>query len=270
MASVLVRSGIALSLLAMQTGNVTIGVGLDLKKGVLIQEYWESETPFYVIANLRKTPVKVSIHEWVNKKAGKQLIGPVEIAPNAIARVNALAAARDHELLSVAVEKEPALGLMRAPGKAPANKNQDIITCAGLNGIGGKRDDLWFSQQKPAYPAGAEFTIYLAVPDGIGTIQFSKEQKLTAHPAATLTRVVSESLPVTEDQRGFTIDATRATRVQETHSIELHIKAPRDRAPAMMSINGRVTTPTGGGFSITRGIPLVAPPDEKSSPPSTP
>jgi hypothetical protein len=268
MASFWVLTGIFVGYFAMQTGNVTVGVGLDLKKEVFIQEYWDGGIPFYAMANLRKTPVKVSIDEWENRRIGKRLIGPVAIGPNSLTRVNVAAAAENRELVAVTLDDGTLLGLLRGPRNRPAVKDGHITTFDGLNGIGGSRPDLWFTQNKLAYLPGSEIELRLRVPDRIGMIRFSKEQSLASHPAAALTSVTSDSLSVSEDERGFTIDATNSRHVRDSHSITLHIRAPRTGSPVFVTINGRVTTPEGGGFSLTRGIPLTSSADSKSASPT--
>jgi hypothetical protein len=44
--------------------------------------------------------------------------------------------------------------------------------------------------------------------------------------------------------------------------IVLRVKAPVTDPPSMLTINGRITTPQGAGFSFTRGIPLEPPPPD--------
>ena len=116
MGSFIFVSGAALGLLAMQGSYVTVGVGVDPKQGVLIQEYWRGEHPFYAIANVRKEPVKIAIKVWENKKAGKNLIGPVDVAANSVVRVSAGSAGAERELVAATLEDGTVLGLLRAHG----------------------------------------------------------------------------------------------------------------------------------------------------------
>ena len=258
MASGFGLSALVFGALAMQNANVTVGVGLDLKQGVLVQEYWEGGSPFYAIANLRKTPAKVAIDAWENRRVGERLIGPVDVGPGELVRVNAAAAEGNRELVAVTLDAT-VLGLLHAPRKPPAPQDGKITSYDGLNGVGARRTDLWLTQDEPAYPPGAEVTLRLTVPDGIGTIYFAGRQSLTSHPEATLRGVTSDSLPVREVEGGFTIDATRAKQARKSHVVVLQIQTPRADPPPMFTLNGRVTTPYGGGFSITRGIPLAVP-----------
>ena len=134
-----------------------------------------------------------------------------------------------------------------------------ITTIDGLNGMGGKRVDIVCIQDELAYAPGQEFTLLVKVPAGIGKARFLKSQRLLTLAPATLVAVTSDSLHVTEDDQAFTIDITRTEAAKESHSMVLRIKAPRTEPPPMLTISGRITTPQGGGFSITRGIPLELP-----------
>jgi hypothetical protein len=244
----------------MQASNVTVGVGIDPKKGVFIQEYWRGENPFYAIANLRKVPVKIKISEWVNKQVGKHLIGPVEVDANAVVRARAASIGAERELVAVSLDDGTLLGLLRGPGKPLVVEDDRIRTIDGLNGLGGKRRDVICVQDELAYAPGQEFKLYLTIPDRIGKAQLSKTHTFTSYSPSTLIDVTSDSVPVTQDDRGYAIDATSATRAKESHVIALRVKAPQKAPPAMLTINGRITTPQGAGFSFTRGIPLELPP----------
>jgi hypothetical protein len=90
----------------------------------------------------------------------------------------------------------------------------------------------------------------------------------TSYSPATLIDVTSDSVPVTQDHRGYAVDATAATRAKKSHVIVLRVKAPLTDPAAMLTINGRIRSPQGAGFSFTRGIPLeLPPPDSKHAKP---
>lgn len=46
------------------------GVGLKESERVLVQEYWRDDSPQYVLANLRPTPIDLSIHAWRRGQVG--------------------------------------------------------------------------------------------------------------------------------------------------------------------------------------------------------
>ncbi len=243
---------------SMQAQNVTVGVGLDIKKNVLIQEYWKDGASYFAIANSGKIPAEVSFREWADKKPGRNLLGPVAVGVNELVVV-AAKPTEGRELVAVTIDDGTLLGLLRAPAKFGGADAAGITTPDGLNGLGGRRGDLWGSQENKSIAPGGDIRLRITVPDGIGTIRFPKTQSLGSFPASTLKGVSSESLPIEEDEKGFVIDASKGRESRKSHVIVLDLKATSDEKATMLAIQGRVTTPEGGGFSIVRGIPLALP-----------
>jgi hypothetical protein len=235
-----------------QASNI-IGAGLDINQGILVQEYWENGLPHYAIASTRKEPVKVEFHGWRDKKAGDLLLGPVPLRSGSIAQVDAHPA-DGHELMAVRINEGTILGLLRGPQQPRFNSPKDrIVTYYGLNGVGGRRADMWFSQAHLVLPSD-HIELEMVVPNGLGTIHFPKARSVRSLLEAVIVHAASDTLPVHDGEQGFTIDSTKAGDGQRTHSVRLRFKAPPLKSTALLTVNGRVKTPAGGGFAILRGI----------------
>src|SRR5262245_26015278 len=59
-----------------------IAIGLDWRKNVFVQEIWKDGVPYYVLANLGKEAVTVSVTEG---KGDKVLAGPWKVAAKGVA-----------------------------------------------------------------------------------------------------------------------------------------------------------------------------------------
>jgi hypothetical protein len=245
---------LALLLCTFQPARATvIGLGLDWRKNVFVQEYWRDGKPGYVIANLRKDPVKVGVHEWNRGQAGKQIAGPWEVKGKGVLSVDA-SPVRGGGLLMFMLADGDSLGLLPAPA-APANPPRDVLlTYNGLNGSGGSRLDLWCEQKTLAFPSGGTIELRLMLPPGSGVVAFKKTKSVESPPEALIAEAACATLPVQAGDKDVRIDANKPLKDQKLHAVTLHFKAPEVDAPTLVVCNGWFTLAGGGGFTLTRGV----------------
>jgi hypothetical protein len=228
-----------------------IGIGLDWRKNVFIQEYWQAGAPRYLIANLGKEPVKVAVYN--RQAAGPALAGPWEVPANGIIRVDAPNAMAEG-LLQFKLADGTSLGLLGAP-VAPASLAKDrTVSNDGLNGSGGRQRDLWCEQEKAAFPAGGIIEVTLLIPAGKGTVTFQKKKGLDTPPEAVIREARSETLTVQATDKEIRIDSNRPLKEAKLHTVTLRFDAPPVTAPTLVAIDAWCATGKGGGFHIIRGV----------------
>src|SRR5438309_1505248 len=82
---------LSLAMLRPVSAN-TIGLGIDWREKVYIQEYWQGGVPFYAISNLRPETVKITVTRYSGAKGNatkEALAGPWEVKPNSVLQVEA-------------------------------------------------------------------------------------------------------------------------------------------------------------------------------------
>lgn len=243
-------------LLSISTHADTIGVGLDWRKNIFLQEYWQAGKPRYLIANLGKDPVKVAVYEWKARKKGDKLAGPWEIKAKDVADVDA-APLKDQGLMQFEVGDD-FLGLLAGPKAPEQKKKKTIFSYEGLNGSGGRYNDIWYEQEKLDTNSEGVITVDLVLEGPKGIITFKKAKSIEQLPEALIQEARSETLPIQSTDAEIKIDTTKPTKDATPHRITLKFKAPKVEGPTLAAIDAWVALSQGGGFHAIRGV-LVKP-----------
>jgi hypothetical protein len=229
-----------------------IPVGLDWRKNVFVQEIWKDGVPYYVVANLGKEDVTVSVFE---QKGDKVLAGPWKIAGKGAA-THEIKGLVGKNLVTFKLADGTSLGMIFGPGDEKPDKKA-IVSYYGLNGSGGRQTKLWIEQPAETVKAGEVFELTLKVPANVGTIRFPLQTVTGAIKALQPFEVVSATLPIIKDKM-HEIDTHKPTKAEPIHTVTLRFRAPDVDTPTMFMINGSQRLPDGGGMGITRGV-LVSP-----------
>ena len=239
------------------THAMTIGLGLDWRRNVFVQPYWEGGKSKYLLANLQAAPAKISIREWRAAATAKPLAGPWDIQPGAALNVDAPATAAGTLAEWTIAGGEP-LGLLSAPMPVAGKPAGRIVTNEGLNGSGGAQKDLWCEHETLTFKSGAEVVVLLLVPPGGGTIKFQKKPEHPLVPALAIAKAECSTLKIHEDEKTITIDAGAAGGDTKPHSIRLVFHGLKVTKPTLVMFDGWRMQPGGGGHGITRGL-IIAP-----------
>jgi hypothetical protein len=235
----------ALLMAILMVGQLT-GIGLDWNQGVFVQEYWQAGKPHYAIANSGNAAASISVYE---AQTGKKLAGPWNIAPKRVISADA-AKLQEQGLLEFRLGSGMPLGLLDAP-RAPAGPSMEsgkIVTTGGLNGSGGRQNELWFEQGSRAFKPESMVTLELVVRPGIGEILYSRD-KLTELD------VTCDTLPVKSSRGNFIIDTDHPAQSRMHHRIYLRFKTPKTDQPMIMVVDGWRWIVVGkNGHGLTRGI----------------
>lgn len=175
---------LVLCLLAGPAAANVIGIGLDWRKNVFVQEYWKDGTAHYLIANRGKAPVTITVNEWKAQGAGPKLAGPWEVKAGAVLDVEAPKIKGEQFVLWQLADGTD-LGLL-GPPRAPAEKpGEKVATYDGLNGSGGRRFDVYCEQAKAGFPSDGTFEVKLVLSSAAsarGVLTFRKKKSLDALP----------------------------------------------------------------------------------------
>lgn len=231
-----------------------IGIGLDWRKNIFVQEFERDGVPFYAIANLGTDNATISV---LDRKGNNLLAGPWVVIAGKTVTLDVSNLVGKGMLAFKLADGIP-LGLLDAP-LAPEKGAKGIISRAGLNGSGGRSNDVWIEQPTDAVKADADFEVTLVVPKNAGTIKFSKKGEMNnAIRQLPILDAKSDTLPIATQGDTLVIDAGKATKDAPSHRVTLRFHTPAAGSPMTM-ISGWRMLPTGGGHGITRGI-VIAPP----------
>jgi len=229
-----------------------IGVGLDFRTGVFVQEYWQNGKPYYALANLGKEGVQISVNDW---KSGAALAGPWGVQSQSVTHVDA-SKLPANGLVRFQLANGKALGLLNVP-MPPAASGKNVATFEGMNGSGGRHNELWCEQEKLAYSADEVIDLKLLVPGGAGIIKYSTKAEEGAILQLPLLEATCETLPITRMGDQVQILASKPLKKQALHTITLRFRAPMASTPTMVMVSGWRAISTGAGHGITRGIVVL-------------
>jgi hypothetical protein len=238
-------------ILVVPAEGSVIGVGLDWRKNVFVQEYWQDGVPHYVLANLGSTAIQITVHE---RTSGVQLAGPWEIKPRSVTFVDARPL-QGKDLVAFKLADGTNLGLLGSP-VPPATPIKDAIaTYDGLNGSGGRHNIPWFEQTSLTFRSGEVFEVKLMMQSPGGVVKFSRKGgNEVAISQLPLVEAVCPSLAVKVSGDQIQIDANRPLQPQKIHPITLRFRAPEVKSPTLFMITGWRATSGGSGHGVTRGI----------------
>lgn len=226
-----------------------IGIGLDFRKGIFVQEYWQDGKPFYALANLGKEAVHISVADW---KTGAVMAGPWEVKAMSVSRVDA-SKVGGNALVSFRVANG-ALGLLMPP-TAPAERMMGVLASYdGMNGSGGRHTELWCEQTKPAFKSAEMIELKIKVPGNSGVIKYSTKGEDSIIAQLPLQEAICETLPVKTVGNEIQILTSQPLKAEKLHTVTLRFRAPMVTTPTMVMVSGWRAISNGGGHGITRGI----------------
>lgn len=248
-----------------------IAIGLDWRQSVFVQEFWQDGKARYAIYNGRPDAIKIAVSDvqFVNVPGtesfraieGKDR-GSWEVNGKGLVLVDApLAPAGDGlRYLRFRIVDGPRLGVLTFP-VAPANLPKGkIVSCDGINGSGGRRQDVCYEQDSLTFKSDGIIEVKLKLPAGGETISFKKKKTIDNPTEALISEAECATLPIQVGKEEITIDTSKPIKAAPVHMITLRFKAPRADAPTMVVIDGWVSIPStvpgiaGGGYHAIRGV----------------
>jgi hypothetical protein len=248
-----------------------IGVGLDWRQNVFVQEFWQEGKARYAIYNGRPEAIKVTVNdvqfttvpgtESFRAVEGKDL-ATWEIKGKEVMFVDAPPAPAGNGLrfLRFRIGDGPRLGVLMyptAPADLPKGK---IVSCDGINGSGGRQPKVGYEQDTLTFKSDGTIEVKLRLPAGGETVTFKKKKGTDNPVEALISEAECATLPIQAGKEEITIDTAKPIKAAEAHIVTLRFKAPPVEAPSMVVIDGWVALPPsipgtrGGGYHVIRGV----------------
>lgn len=253
-----------------------IGVGLDWRQNVFVQEFWQEGKALYAIYNGRSEPItlKMSDVQFVNVPGtesfraieGKELAS-WDLKGKEVLFVDAPMKPAGDELrfLKLRVAEGPQLGLLTFPSAPASLPKGKIITSDGINGSGGRQPNVSYEQDSLTFKSGGAIELRLSLPAGGQTATFKKKKSFDNPIEAIIEEAECATLPIQTGKEEIVIEASKPFKAVETHTVTLRFKAPKVDSPTMAVIDGWVSTqptvPGGSGYHVVRGV--IIKPDKK-------
>jgi hypothetical protein len=263
--------GIVLSLalvlgLPALTRASQIVVGLDWRQNVFVQEFWQDGKARYAIYNSRSEAIKLTVNDvqFVNVPGtegframeGKELAS-WEVKSKGVVIVNVPKAPAGDGLrfLRFRIADGPKLGVLSIPIPPAEMPKGKIVSYDGLNGSGGRRQDVGYEQDLPTFKSDGVIEMKLKLPAGGGeTVTFKKTKGIDSPVEALISEARCDTLPIQISKEGdITIDTANPLKEAPVHTVTLRFKAPRADVPTMAVIDGWVTV-AGGAYHVVRGV----------------
>ena len=232
-------------------------------KGIFVQEYWQDGKLFYAVGNANDDDLTINVLD----DEGDILAGPWKIAARSTGTF-ALDTPRETKWVHFRRKNGSVIGALRAPQplkfEKPAMTGM-VRSVNGLNGSGGRREDVCVEQSATTYKPGSVIDITVILPSDNSVITFTR--KAPSHPYPWPRKIQrleiidakSETLPIFSDDEKIETDVGSAIREQPHHKLNLRFRVPKVDSPQMLNIEGwRRFAPGISGHTIARGI-LVDP-----------
>jgi hypothetical protein len=247
-----------------------IGVGLDWRQGVFVQEFWQEGKARYAIYNSRPEAIKLTVNDvqFVNLPGtesfraieGKDLAS-WEVKGKGVVFVDAPKAAAGDGLrfLRFRFANGPPLGVLTIPS-APADLPKGkIVSCDGINGSGGRQQKVCYQQDSLTFKSDGIIEVKLRLLAGRETVTFKKAKGTDNPVEALISEAECATLPIQAGKESITIDLSKPLKAADLHIVTLRFRAPRVDAPTMVVIDGCVSIPptvpgTTGGYHVIRGV----------------
>lgn len=225
-----------------------IGVGLDWRKEVFVQEAWLDGKPVYRMVSRRADPVEIRVHE---RRGGAQVAGPWKLEPGTLLQVDAQPLV-GKDLLEWKLGDGSSLGLLESPraGDWPAAPPKTLRTQYGLNGSGGRWPGMWIDLPAEPVAPGATVSLTLHLPEKCGTFLWSKEKqpKLSAK---------SDTLAIRDLPNRAETDSGKPTKSAKRHAVTVSVPVADSDPAGLVIVDGwRWTVPLKSGHGITVGVPV--------------
>ena len=242
-----------------------IVVGMDWRQNVFVQEFWQDGKARYAIYNSRPDAIKLTVSDvqFVNVPGtesframeGKELAS-WEVKSKGVVFVDAPKAPAGDGLRFVRfrIADGPKLGVLSYPATPADLPKGKIVSYDGLNGSGGRRQNVYYEQDSLTFKSDGLIEVKLKLPAGGETVTFKKTKSVDKLVEALISEALCDTLPIQISKEGdITIDTAKPLKAAPVHTVTLRLKAPRADVPTMAVIDGWVTV-AGGGYHVVRGV----------------
>jgi len=244
--------------LDLRSDGGLIAVGLPWSPGVFVQEYWSQGQPWYAIANASARSVEIAVREWKGK-AGRSLTDAWTIAPGTVQfhEIGGLLNENSGALVAISMDTNPVYGLLKPP-RLPSRPIEwaspdDILTLAGLNGVGDRDANLSCRQTGLVFHPGQVVSLHFLLPGDLDTLALGETLASTPLRQAIIRESVSTTLFIREGEDQIVMEP-RKHSTDSLHELTLVVEIPEATVETMAALLGRVRLHTGAGFSFARGL----------------
>lgn len=244
-----------------------IAIGLDWRQNVFVQEFWQDGKPRYAIYNSRPGAIKITVNdvqfvtlpgtESFQAVEGKERAN-WEVKGKGVAFVDAPTAPASARLqyLRFRIADGPRLGVLTFPVPPADLPKGKIVSCDGINGSGGRRQNVCYEQDALTFKSDGIIEVKLKLP----AVSFRKKKSIDNPAEALISEAECATLPIQASAEAIVIDVSKPLKAVAMHTVTLRFRAPNVDAPTMVVIDGWVSTPpmvpgtTGGGYHVIRGV----------------
>jgi len=225
------------------------GIGIDWQHQIYLQEYWNSNTPFYAIYNYRHQDIELRVNAWrINVKDQVEVFKKFDhrfrLQKHGLEHFDISFIFEDLDCrlpnpcyLNLQLEDGTSIGSIYPPSQ-PSINTDDIVTVGRLNLGGGlDADFLWYEQQQLTFRENLEVEIKLMVPSNSGTIEYfrktiverAKEQGSDTSnyslPEMLVIDASSTTLDVKKTDKSFFIETENSTSDNGMNEVLLKFEA---------------------------------------------
>lgn len=241
-----------------------IGIGISWRDGIFIQEYWHKGEPHYLLANLSKEDVEITVHEFDSKwRIGQPLPKAAVDAWKVPAGGQTTVAAKPlvgTTMWRFVIGGKHPIGVLPGPID-PGTKEAGYVTSMGLNGSGGIAPGIFVVQPKLELASDSTVKVTLHLPSKSGVLKFKREPDANADPLRPQMLIVesaaTKTLPVTSDEKTVVINTDTPKTDAAAHEVKLTVKLPEVKSAQLFMFDGWMGRANGGGHGITRGLLVV-------------
>ncbi|WP_299160373.1 hypothetical protein [Accumulibacter sp.] len=237
-----------------------IPLGLDINRGIFVQEIWQARKPRLCVANRTGKDQTLLVSRWRSRAhpAEPLLQWPIEAGSTVCHKAGKLAgeALIEYRL----ADGGAALGLLHAPG-APATETLEGSGFASLMGINGTcpTPGTWTEQASLWIKGGQVASLDLLTTVGAdgALLEFPVDTRLDL-PLLKPRSAESSSLLIEHDGTRLAIKSRPDTVAATVHRVRLEFDVPEVKQPTMYLLSGRQRILQTGWQCFVRGI-LVEP-----------
>ena len=266
----LLTFGLMLALPTLASGS-QIAVGLDWRQNVFVQEFWQNGKARYAIYNAQPQAIKLAVSdvqflnvpgtESFQAHEGKELAN-WEVKSKSVVFVDAPTALGRKGLwyLRFRIVNGPRLGVLTFPAAPPDLPKGKIVSGDGINGSGGRRQEVYYVQDALTFKSGGIIEVTLKLPANGETVTFKKQKGIDSPVEALITEAECPTLPIRAGKEEITIDTSEPLKAAAVHAVTLRFRSPTVNAPTMVVIDGWVSLPptvpgmAGGSYHVVRGL----------------
>lgn len=209
--------------LTAEIHKVLLAATEDWRQNVFVQEFWQDGKARYAIYNSRLEAIKLTVNDvqFVNVPGtegframeGKELAS-WEIKSKRVLFVDAPKAPAGDGLrfLRFRMTEGPKLGVLSYPTLPVELPKGKIVSYDGLNGSGGRHQDVGYEQDSITFKSDGVIEVRLRLPTGGETVTFKKTKGIDSPVEALISEARCDTLPIQISKEG----TSRST--QPSHS----------------------------------------------------